>query len=188
MIGSRTSSKSSKMAVRPHRSVGDLVFDVTVEEVHEDELTITEHPVEQGAEISDHAYKNPETVTIRAGITDCKQDGGKPSSEFYEKLLELQKKREPMDVVTGKRMYENMLIQSISETTDNNTENALMVTMTLRQVHIVETKVTSVPPSTRHKNPAKTGGVSDKGEKQGKQRTSILAAGTGKGKIYKPGV
>lgn len=37
---------------------------VTLEERHTDELEITEHPVEQGAAISDHAYKRPAEVVI----------------------------------------------------------------------------------------------------------------------------
>lgn len=38
---------------------------ITVEEIHRDDLEITEHPVEQGATISDHAYKRPAEVIIR---------------------------------------------------------------------------------------------------------------------------
>lgn len=38
---------------------------ITVEEIHHDELEITEHPVEQGAAIADHAFKRPAEVVIR---------------------------------------------------------------------------------------------------------------------------
>ena len=38
----------------------------TIEERSHDELEITEHPVEQGAAIADHAYKRPAEVVIRA--------------------------------------------------------------------------------------------------------------------------
>ncbi len=37
---------------------------VTIEEIHHDELEITEHPIERGAAIGDHAYKKPAEVTI----------------------------------------------------------------------------------------------------------------------------
>lgn len=38
----------------------------TIEETHHDELEMTDHPVEQGASITDHAYKRPAEVVIRA--------------------------------------------------------------------------------------------------------------------------
>ena len=49
-----------------NRSIGGLTADITIEESERDELTITEHPVEQGAPIADHAFKRPSEVTIRA--------------------------------------------------------------------------------------------------------------------------
>ncbi len=47
--------------------VEPIVAQATIEEVHTDEVEITEHPVEQGTTISDHAFKRPERVIIRCG-------------------------------------------------------------------------------------------------------------------------
>lgn len=41
-----------------------LIPQITLEEIHTDELQITDHPVEQGAVISDHAFKRPAQVII----------------------------------------------------------------------------------------------------------------------------
>lgn len=127
------------------RSVGDIEFDVTVEERHEDSLTITEHPVEKGAAISDHAYKNPMRVTITAG--KGAKDGEAVPKETYEKLLELQLSREPFNIITGKREYENMLVEDVQVITDPDTDNVLMVTLECREVIIVSTETVQVPPS-----------------------------------------
>lgn len=65
----------ASMAIRPVRGlkeieVGDgeflpdIIADATIEERHADHLEVTEHPVEQGAAISDHAYKRPAEVSI----------------------------------------------------------------------------------------------------------------------------
>lgn len=40
---------------------------VPIVEEHRDELTITEHPVEQGSAITDHAFKLPAMLTLRLG-------------------------------------------------------------------------------------------------------------------------
>lgn len=42
-----------------------IIAQATLEEVHHDELEITDHPVERQANISDHAFKRPEEVIIR---------------------------------------------------------------------------------------------------------------------------
>lgn len=42
-----------------------LTAHATLEEIHKDDLEITEHPVELGAPIADHAFKRPAEVVIR---------------------------------------------------------------------------------------------------------------------------
>jgi len=56
--------------IRPRRGIGHITAQVTIEETHHDDLEITDHPVEQGAIISDHAYKRPAELVIRAGWSD----------------------------------------------------------------------------------------------------------------------
>lgn len=162
--------------VRPQRSIGGILMDVTVEESHTDELEITEHPVEQGAAVTDHAYVKPSTVTIKAGVSDASNKataGDKRSAAVYNALLKLQGTREPFDVVTGKRVYKNMLIKSLAVTTDQTTENVLSVTAELQQIIIAHVNAVAVPRS-RQKH-RKTNSPTDKGEKQAPPRRSALS-------------
>ena len=163
------SQSEEPATLRPQRSIGGVTFDVVVEEQHEDTLEITEHPVEHGANISDHAFMKPASVTIRAGVSDGSGSiaGEKAGVSVYEALQTLQKAREPFDIITGKRKYRNMLIEMLSVLTDADSENAL-----------VKTQTVSVPPRSRHRNAGKTGGTANKGQKQAK-RQSILKAGIG---------
>lgn len=182
---------------KPKRRLGPIRAQVTVEEMHSDDLEITQHPVEQGAAISDHAYKKPSSVTIRCGWSNSglQSLGSIITSAYsavtgtgelklnyikgvYEKLLKLQESRIPFDILTGKRSYKNMLISSLSVTTDQTTENVLMVTVVCQQVIMVRTKVVTVPPREVHKDPAKTAPVEDKGQKQ--PQTSALYNALGK--------
>lgn len=179
------SSAKTPVYVQPRRSIGGLYPDVVVEESHEDSLQITGHPVEQGAAVNDHAFKKPELVTIRGGVTDSSAGGGeKPSGEFYDKLLELQAKREPFDLVTGKRLHKNMLIERLSVISNEDSEHCVLFTAECRQVIIVATRSATVPPRAKHANPAKTGGTEDKGQKQ-PPRQSIMAGAAGGGKVYR---
>ncbi len=170
----------------PKRKLGPIKAQVTIEETHSDELVITEHPVEQGAAISDHAYKRPAEVTLKCGWSNSGlqsvgqvltaaygliADGSSGSGfnyvkDVYRKLLALQESRIPFTILTGKRQYKNMLIRSLSTTTDETSENCLNVTVSCREVILVRTRVTTVPPRDVHKEPAKTAPVEDKGTKR----------------------
>lgn len=184
----------SPTLIRPSRSLGGLAFDIVVEETHEDGLVITEHPVERGAVISDHAYLKPKTVSIRGGASEAGSSLNPESSSdqrtvvLYDKLLELQASCVPFDVITGKRSYKNMLLETLSVTTDATSTSTLWVMADCREVIIVETQVTSVPPRTRHANGAKTGGIADKGDKQlTEEKRSTIASAAGGSGYRRPG-
>lgn len=176
------SSSSESVYVRPVRSIGGVSMDVTVEETLTDEMEITDHPVEQGASVTDHAYLKPATVTLRAGSGDAGKSSGsgdRPCVEIYQKLREMQGKREPFDLVTGKRSYKNMLIRSLSVLTDPDTENVLMVTAELRQVILASVQTVAVPRS-RQKQGNVTGGVDQKGQQQLKPvKKSVMKIASG---------
>lgn len=149
------------------RSVGGIVFDVTVSEVHTDKLTTTEHPVQGGGTISDHAYLTPKEVVIYVG--QGAKGGAAVPRETYEQILELQASREPFDIVTGKREYRNMLITSIATTTDRSTENVLMVTLDCKKIVLVEAievAVSGKGPTSRQKLGQDTQSTRLGGEKQ----------------------
>jgi len=143
------------------RSFGSIIPDVTIEETGEDTLEITQHPVQQGAAITDHAYKKPVTLKMTMGFSDVSGD----INETYKKLLALQEKREPIDVMTGKRSYKNMMIKSLSQTTDANTNAVLIISADLVEIIIVPVTVTNVPPRARQKNAGKTGSTDKSGTK-----------------------
>ncbi|MHC3037529.1 hypothetical protein FIB13_14660, partial [Klebsiella pneumoniae] len=119
------------------RRIGLIVPSVVISEKHNDMLEITEHPVEVGAAISDHAYRRPSEVVMQVGFagggslldfldtTSIGLSAGLSPKETYQELLDLQSSRVPFDVVTGKRLYTNMLIRALEVTTDRASENIL---------------------------------------------------------------
>ena len=173
------------ISIDPKRAIGPITAMVTLEELGTDNLQITEHPVELGANINDHAFKQPAEVVIRCGwsnsslgglISGVRQAvasifgdsafGSDYVSGVYNQLLALQESRIPFDVSTGKRTYQNMLMRSLALTTDPRTEYALMCTVVCRQVIIVQTQATTLPPRDSQANPQATGEVANMGTKQ----------------------
>lgn len=174
-------TETTTILLRDGRNIGGIIPDVVIEEQHSDTLTITDHPVEQGAPITDHAFKNPAELTMRVGwSTSSLALGGvlrgiragtllqgKLSTvrDVYDALLKLQASRQPFDVSTGKRLYKSMLIKSLSVATDGASENALMCTVGLRQVVIVQTRATRMKAETQ-RNPGRTAPVVQQGTVQ----------------------
>lgn len=159
------------------RKIGIFVPDVVVSEKHVDTLEITEHPVETGAPINDHAYKRASEVTIECGFAgggsildfvDVSGIGlgvGLSPKEVYQQLLDLQTSRVPFDVVTGKRTYNNMLIRAIEVTTERATENVLSCVLTLREALITQTQQISVADKTSMTEGVSTAAVQSHGNK-----------------------
>lgn len=163
--------------IRPtgQRSIGTILPNVVVSEKHQDELEMTDHPVEAGATITDHAFKLPATVVIQCGFSASGPATSNPFSlhesvnlsDIYDSLLKLQDPPTLVNVVTGKRLYKNMLIKSIAVETDKETENVLMVTVTCRQVIIATTQNITVPaPASAQTDPETTQAVTNTGAKQ----------------------
>lgn len=157
--------------LRQGRSIAGIIPQVVVEEKHRDELVITNHPVQNGANITDHAYKNPSMLSLRYGWSNSgaifSLDLGAPSvDDVYNMLLSLQSSRQPFDVVTGKRSYKNMLIRSLDLVTDQTTENALIVDVVLQEIIIVQVQTTTLKSSSVMANPSSTSPVANAGVKQ----------------------
>ena len=172
------------LLLRQNRSIAGIFPDVVIEENHLDELEITNHPVEQGAAISDHAFKRPSELVMRIGFSPSRPIGLNSGvlgdvarritditgrgyiEDIYNQLLDLQEALEPFDVVTGKRSYSNMMLRSLAVTTDQQSENALMVEARFQQVIIVQTQVTTLPPLANQAMPQQTAAPVDQGTKQ----------------------
>lgn len=151
----------------PRRKLGDFAVPyVTVSEDITDGVEITEHAVQDGAAVSDHARVKPVQVRLSLLAGDLE---GQPLADTYRQLLDLMRKREPFDVVTGKRLFENMLISDISNTTDADHENVLAVELTLREVRIARVHRVSVPRREKHAHPGKTGATQANGKKASKE-------------------
>lgn len=151
------------------RSIAGIVANVTVEEIHLDELIITEHPIEQGSVVTDHAYKRPAKVVLRVGWSNsAPQAGGDPNyvQDIYDTFLTLQANRELLQIITGKRIYQNMLIHRLAVTTDEKTENALMMTCDCQEALFATTQTVTVPSNSVQATPGVTGSKQMTGGKQ----------------------
>ena len=149
----------------PQRALAAFTAYVTLQESGSDELEITQHPVQTGAAITDHAYVKPATLNMDILFSPLTA----PLSETYANLLALQASRIPFMVVTGKRSYKSMLISSLTCSTDAQTENVLAISLQLREIIIVNVEtaqITVTADRSKQANPGKTAITEQRGTQQ----------------------
>ena len=140
-----------------------LELDAAIHETHEYTNTVTDFPVEKGFSISDHVFKVPEKLTMEGFVTNSPipysvsnipaiYTSGDRVNTSFEILLDLAgydysgqdftifktvKMPVILRVVTGLRVYSNMIITHLSFPRDITTGESLRFTCELRRI-IVE--------------------------------------------------
>jgi hypothetical protein len=135
-------------------SLGGLLFDAWLRLQHNTSLTITQHPVESGAAITDHSFSNPTRFSFELGVSSCalpvlpsEVGGASRPIRAYNNLLKKQESRELLRLVTKYNTYENILIESMDAIDDYTTQNVLKVNVNCVKVIIVNTKLVLVSAS-----------------------------------------
>jgi len=154
-------------------------FDAFTKENHVGSVRVTEHPVQGGSNISDHAYNLPDKLTIEVLVSDSVQSivsgqfsgGGTKSISAYEMLRNLKEKRALVSVRTRLHYYTNMIIENMSVSDDYKSANSLRCTVSLRQVMMAVVPVEYVT-LTKRQAVVET----NKGTKSATDGQSILSA------------
>ncbi len=149
--------------------IGTVTVDAAVSEKHSFASTPTRNPVEEGAKVTDHVELEPVRLSIQGMISDSPldfqilnniakgdfkaigksfKDGlnnslGKTSRsiEQFEALLQLQKSRQPFEVITGLKIYKDMILTSLDIDRTATTGKALHFTAEMEQIRIVSSQV-----------------------------------------------
>ena len=125
---------------------GDIVFDAVFKTDHTTELEVTQHPVQNGASITDHSFLQPESVGFQFGYSDVMGQTGEVnhSVNAYALLREIMAEREPLTVVSRLHQYDNMLITQLSVPDEMGQMFGLKGEIRLQQVIQVEAAIVKV--------------------------------------------
>ena len=121
-----------------------IPVDLTINETHNRNQSITRRAIEAGGTITDNVIILPDSVSMSCII---KSDLlGDSFTEKLAKIDQIRLAREPFDIVTSLGTYESMFFDgviSINRNVSNNT--VLAFTTTLSHIDIIETISESVP-------------------------------------------
>lgn len=145
--------------------IGDVGLDVLLSEKYTASAVTTDHPVEEGADPTDHVRKVPGKLQIEAIITNSPipydasrgplQEGRLGYATRQFKILEAQIMGAAIEVETPARKYKNMQITELVRTRDSKLgTDTIQFTCQLKEIVFVNTdtarleqvsKTTSIP-------------------------------------------
>ena len=132
-------------------NINGYVFDAYLRMETQESLTITENPVETGASVTDHAFKNPKIFTFDIGMTDTAQ--GKIFGQFgflnrsvnaYQLLSEWLSQREPLTLNGKYGFYENILVSDLKAHDDHTSYYGMRATVILKEIIVTSTQIVKV--------------------------------------------
>ena len=116
------------------KSIGNFVIDVFSSETHTNTATLTKYPIEDGSPVSDHVVIQPVVLNLQ-GLIEAKEEGQNILTA-YDDLQALQEAKELLTVVTGLKVYDNMIITNfvVNRTVQNGGSLPLQITLTEARV------------------------------------------------------
>ncbi len=117
-----------KLKFIPKDSAIEIPLDASISETHSFNSRVSQFPVEDGSTISDNVINDPAGLEIVGFVTNTPvtiflqnisnliddTSGGDRVKTAFEALLELRDSKEVFTVVTGLKVYEDMLFTSLS--------------------------------------------------------------------------
>lgn len=149
---------------------GVVEIDALTQVTHQADVEVTEHKVEVGADISDHARLKPEVLTLVGLVSNTSigtqirrtisVDGGVDftssvladvpagapgrAEEAYAKLRQIKDARQLVQVLTELRTYRNMMLISLTVPREPTTGDALHFTAVFKEIRFTQIQTRDV--------------------------------------------
>lgn len=120
-------------------SVSNIVLDAVISEEHSYNSRVTNYPIETGLIISDHIINEPDTLQITGVISDTPLSFLAPfnnSINAFNSLVEIHNRKERITVVTGIKVYTNMIITSLQVPRNVQSGQSLTFVIDLQKVFL----------------------------------------------------
>lgn len=134
---------------------GAVELDASLNEGHSSTADVTQFPVEEGADITDHVRIKPETLSITGVVTNTPliflaslRESPTRAEEAYGKLRDILRAREPVSVITSLRQYENMVLTSMKTSRDASTGSVVNVQLDFQEIIVASSESVAAPEPT----------------------------------------
>ena len=126
-----------EFAIIPRTSIGPLegVVDGYPSDQHNRRVRVSSQPLEDARTASDHAVVTPALLRLQVHVSDIENTGA--AAVAWEALEALLEERELLPIVTGFRVYDNMLLTGIQALRGKRTGHSLQALLTFEEILIV---------------------------------------------------
>lgn len=132
-------------------SIDGFLIDATVSQSHDRSFQVTSHPVEAGADVTDHVRALPVRLTLDCVVSNAplepvasaREIDTRPSDDAHAHMKALQKR--PVTVETDLEVYQNMVLESLTEPVTAQTGDGLRFTAVFQQIELVTNERATVP-------------------------------------------
>lgn len=141
-----------------------LTIDATIQQTHPRSVEVTRHPVEEGADITDHLRFEPRRLTLQCVISQTAYEAGtigtnpltgqpellspEPAKNrhkaAFDRIEAAMRARELVTVQTGLAVYRNMAIKSFAPVREARTGFDLVFPLELEEVLFAKTQTATV--------------------------------------------
>lgn len=118
-------------------SIAGVVLDAVVEEDHSYTARVSSFPIENNDTISDHIVNDPENLQISGVVSDTPLSFLAPfnrSVNAFQALIEVYNRKERVTVVTGIKIYTDMVMTSLQIPRSVQTGQSLTFNISLQKV------------------------------------------------------
>jgi len=147
----RGTGKGSTLAmVSDGSKIREMPIDLVLNETHVFESAITEHPVESGADITDHIRPLPLKLTLTGMFSDTslslldnieRRTDGEPHTiravQFFEELRE---KKYLVDISNRLKSYTNMAVSSVTFSRGTGSGKSIQMQVNFKEVVFAESQ------------------------------------------------
>jgi hypothetical protein len=125
-----------------------IEVDACLSEQHALTNRLTDHPVEQGFNVTDHSRPMPRTVSLDCVVSNTPLTGNPDGTDFaltiWRRFVQLHNQPQLVDVQTARDYYTSMGVESVTSPVDVKSANALRFTISLKEVRVVQNKFTQI--------------------------------------------
>lgn len=117
--------------------VGSVELDVTIREDHRYSSRVTTYPIEDGSTLSDHIINEPTVLVLEGIVTDTPLGFlslFNRSVDAFNRLIQIHQNRQLVTVVTGLKVYPNMVITVLNVPREVRTGQSLRFTIEMQEV------------------------------------------------------
>ena len=161
----KTSKNVSDMLTSGKTKLEAMPFNLFISEKHSLKFRVSEHPLQDGATISDHVHRELREVTIEGmftnhpmrkleevnkvtfkdeyATTEVKPTVTNTALAKFDALKHLADLRKPVRLVCSLEIYPQMVITAIDYDRDSKSGSSIRFTMTLRELKTVSLKATT---------------------------------------------